>query len=162
MNKITQNSPTKFLVFLAILLSLAIITPSCGDTEEPVVTGEQDVDDVINGFATDKISHTHVIGTDPCPQDVFSKIKVYCYKTQTQTACDADSVVITNPSTGLTATIGGQSYATFSGPTDSKDIDVVFTCGIAKSFKHSYTLVFYLEGVKVDEENVVVDVTVVE
>jgi hypothetical protein len=93
---------------------------------------------------------------------IISKVKVYCYKTQTQTACDADSVVITNPSTGLTASFGGESSTTFSGPTESKDIDFTFTCGIAQSFKHTYVLVFYLKGEKVDEENVVVDVTVVE
>ncbi len=160
MKKSIQNSVLTFFVLFAALFSLIIAAPSCGDLEEPTITEEQDLDLVINGYATDKISHTHVKGSDPCPQNVKDKIKVFCYKTQEQTNCSADSVVITNPSPGLTATINGQSFTTFGAPSESRDIDVTFTCAIAESFKHTYTLVFYKDGVKVDEENVVVDVTV--
>lgn len=146
--------------FIIVLIGFSFGLPSCGDLEEPTVTEEQDLDDVINGYATDKISHVHVKGGDPCPQDVSSKILVYCYKATEQTVCDADSVVITNPSTGLTATINGKSYGNFGMPSENLEIDLTFTCAIAESFTHTYTLVFYKDGAKVDEEDAIVDVTV--
>jgi hypothetical protein len=41
-------------------------------------------------------------------------------------------------------------------------INFEFTCNIAMSFKHTYTLTFYKDGVEVATETFEVDVTVVE
>lgn len=146
----------KFFILCSLLVIAAFTLVNCGDIEE-----DPDPESGISGYATDVVSHTHTKGTDPCPQDISNKIEVFCYEADEYNGCDADSVAITIPSTGLTALFSnGQTSMTLPDEDGSTKISLKFTCVIAESFTHTYTLVFYKDGVEVATEDVDVVVTV--
>lgn len=118
------------------------------------------------GYALNKfVTHTHVKGTDPCPQD-FSEdqsVKIRCKYEYSDSTCGADSVVVTNPSIGLIAQFKSNKKGQIKLiPIVERELQFKFTCNIAESFKHTYTLVYYLKGVEVATEDIQVDVTVLE
>ena len=158
MNK-TIRTTFNFSLFLSILGYFVILAASCGDPYEPTPATNEPVD---FGYAEDYIYHSHIKFISPCPQPIEQTIKVNCFKGTDSTECTADSVVITKPSTGLIAKFNTGSSTTFPSGLMSRKIDFTFTCAIAESFTHKYTLVFYKDGIKVAEEDFTVTVTVSE
>ncbi|PCJ67469.1 MAG: hypothetical protein COA58_03895 [Bacteroidetes bacterium] len=158
-----KKSITFSILLFAFTLGGFIVTmPSCVPADETPIENSTDL--TITGFATDKITHRHVIGDDPCPQNVFDQVEVFCYQGTEFTQCDVDSVVISNEITGMTAVFAstGNASATFDGSKDDiKKVKLAFTCAVAEDFLYKYTLIFYKDGVKVGEEDFEVDVTVI-
>jgi hypothetical protein len=144
-----------FLGSIALLFAFGMNScadPSGGDDDMNLNEPSQ--------LVTDRIFHTHVKGTDPCPQAIVQVAKVYCGAGPGD--CEVDSAVITNVSSGLTALFSnGQTSAPLL-VTDglAETITFAFTCGIATSFVHTYAVKLYKDGVFVKEEDIVVDVIV--
>jgi hypothetical protein len=149
----------KYTLFSSILGYFIFLAASCGDHYEPTPTVNKPID---IGYAEDYVYHSHIKFVSPCPQPVTQTIKVNCFKGTDSAACTVDSVVITNTSAGLIAKFNTGSSTTFEGGLMSRKIDFTFTCAIAESFTHIYTLVFYKDGIKVTEEDFTVTVSVTE
>lgn len=163
--KNTFKTAVKGSLFLSILGYFVIFAASCGPAPDPTPAEEEPTPSE-TGYATDLAIHTHRIGVDPCPQPVSKSIEVFCFKGTEFKECNADSVVISNAIVGLTAVFSssGTNSATWdasSSTPELHEIDLTFTCARAESFVYKYTLVFYKDGVKVDEEDFEVDVTVI-
>jgi hypothetical protein len=160
------KSNFNLLTFSVILFSMAFALANCVDATDTDPTPDDEDNPTVTGFATDKIAHTHVKGTDPCPQDVFYRIEVFCFEAQEfNGTCDADSVAIIDKTpdnaAGLTAFFSNnQKSSLLNGDGTPIYVNLKFTCQIAVSFNHTYTLILYKDGVEVKREDVVVNVTV--
>jgi hypothetical protein len=110
-----------------------------------------------------RITHTHKKGVDPCPQEIAETAKIVC-KTESGDTCTVDSVVLENETPGLTALFAnGTNSIRFSGePDDFREIFFTFTCAIAESFKHDYTLNFFYRGVLETSEQMQLEIWVDE
>ena len=154
----TKRSYLISTLFLFSMLSFVVMS-SCGP--EPEDTPDPVEEETFDGFATDQITHTHVYGTDPCPQPVVQPLKVLCYKGAEFTGCDADSVSVEGHSDGLNIKfINGKKFVRLATSEASTDASLEFTCGIDKSFTKTYTLSFFKNGNLVGTETVDVVVTV--
>jgi hypothetical protein len=154
----TRRYLPSILLFLSVL-TFALVS-SCGPAEEdePEPT---DNTPVVTGFATDEIDHTHVKGTDPCPQPFTYPIQIKCFKDELFTTCDADSVVVTKTTLGIdVAFINGLRTVRLPNDGGIREADLEFTCAIEDSFVHTFTLVFFKAGVEVGREDVIINVTV--
>ncbi len=160
------KSNINLLTFSIVLFSIAFALANCVEVAEPDPKQDDTEDPSRVGFATDKIVHAHIKGSDPCPQEIVNNIEVYCYNTEEfGGTCDADSVAIIdktpNNASGLTAFFSNNLKSTLlNGDGTPVKVELKFTCQIAVSFDHTYTLVFYKDGAEVDREDVVVNVTV--
>ena len=149
----------KLSLFLSILGYFMFVAPSCTPAPEPE---PEKTDPVDFGYAEDYVYHSHIKFVSPCPQPVEQTIKVNCFKGADSSMCSVDSVVISDPSAGLTANFNTGSSTTFKDGLKSRKINFTFTCAIAESFTHIYKLSFYKDGVLVTEEDFTVTVTVTE
>lgn len=151
------------LLFAVSVLMLLPVLEACSPSEPDPDPEEE----VVRGYVTDVVKHTHKVGGDPCPQPGDSKAQVFCYKGEKfNGTCDADSAVISNPSTGFVATFeaNGKTNMSLAGLTQGESTNIVFsfTCAIAQSFEHTYTLLLYKDGVLVEREDFKAIVTVVQ
>lgn len=156
--QILNNSKIDFRLFgiliVVFLIGLSACSPAPSPTPNPPPTAEE------NSFLfTSLVTALHKIGESPCPQEI-AKIATFCGRKND--SCTADSVVITNPSTGLDAKFenGKQSTSLDDNPLSNKTLIIHFNCQIAMSFDHTYKLVFYKNRVKVDEQSLGVQMTV--
>lgn len=118
-------------------------------------------------YSTFKIEHTHVVGKDPCPQNVSTKINIYCLGLGNASAagCTVDSFEIIDAPGSESTSIGLSGAAGTNGNlTLNKDgaVSFDFTCSIAQSFVHKYEVILYYDGKEVTRETVEVVVTVVQ
>ena len=137
-----------------------ILVHSCGPApeEEPEPTDDTPA---VTGYATDKITHKHVMGTDPCPQDIKYPIQIFCYKDGDTGNCTADSASIDGHSDGLNVRfINGKKFVRLATSNSSTDASLEFTCGIAESFDKSYTVNLFKDGNLVTSEQVLISTTV--
>ena len=155
----TKRSYFISALFLSSIVSLVVVS-SCGpggdDTPEP-----QADPDLHSGYGTDAIKHTHVYGTDSCPQPITTKLKIYCFEGNAFTECSADSVSIEGHSDGINIKfINGKKFVRLTTSEAPTEATLEFTCGIAKSFTQTYTLHLFKNGNPVGTETVKVVVTV--
>lgn len=149
------SKKTSLYIFFSacIALSLVFILNSCTENDDnPPSTNNTPLPEVNSYLFTSSISATHKIGESPCPQKI-AEIKTFCGRSGD--SCTADSVVITNPNTGLDAKFDNdkQSTSLDSDPQKSRTLTILFNCQVAMSFNHTYKLVLYKKGVKVDEQD---------
>ncbi|MFT5513286.1 MAG: hypothetical protein ACI8SE_001692 [Bacteroidia bacterium] len=137
-----------------------MLATGCGPAPVETTDTTEQEDPTVTGYATDVITHVHKKGDDPCPQEVVQEIEVFCFKDNTFATCDANSVVITGSSPGLNIKFPNGMQSRTVDDVSVLTASLEFTCQIAESFTHTYTLVFYKDGVEVDREDVKVDVTV--
>ncbi len=157
---LSKNTTLRLGILLTTAITFAFIGSSCdgsdptGDPSPPIETPEAN-----SYLFKSTISAFHKIGESPCPQKV-AEIKTFCGRNGD--SCTADSVVITNPHIGLDASFGNgqQSTSLHSSPQGHRTLTVNFNCQVAMTFTHKYKIEFYKDGVKVDEQELTVNMTV--
>ncbi|MFY0643165.1 MAG: hypothetical protein JXR19_01720 [Bacteroidia bacterium] len=152
MKKKYLKSSGKILLFSVFCLSALFILPNCGDLEEDE---DPDPEEEFDGCVSDKIEVTHTIGGSPCPQ-VAGHINV-----DVNRGCEnADSVAIKNNHNGLTVFFDNNQTSMTLPEDGFAQAEVKFTCAVATSFTHTYTVCLFANGVEIKREDVVVTVTV--
>jgi hypothetical protein len=150
-----KNNLKAVLLLVSFALVFSVGNYSCG----PDASDDEILDEFI-GLVSDHVSHTHIKGTDPCPQDIAQKAEVVCSHNDSE--CEVDSAVITNISPGLTAQFeNGQMSSALTHPDFKQNlISFTFTCAMAESFTHKYTVKLYKSGVFVSQEDLEMVITV--
>ncbi len=159
--KYTRKATLNLSILSLIVLVFVFAVSSCKpETVDNIVPPFVPAPEPNSYLFTSDVSATHAIGISPCPQDI-ANITVFCGRTND--SCTADSVVITNPHMGLDAQfINGRQSTTLSADTQStsEELHIEFNCQVATTFTHKYKLIFYKDGIKVDEQDLKINMTV--
>lgn len=158
--QILKNQKINLFQFSILVLLFSIGISACSPAPSPSPTPDPSTIPEGNSYLfKSSVSATHKIGSSPCPQRI-ADIKTFCGKTGD--SCTADSAVIEKPHMGLDANFANGKKSTLldSNPQGSINLIVNFNCQVAMSFDHTYKLVFYKNGVKVDEQDLKINMTV--
>lgn len=156
----SKKTTLRLGILFVTAITFAFIGSSCDGTEDPRFNDNPAPTPEINSFLfTSTVNATHIIGTSSCPQKI-AEIKTFCGRSGD--SCTADSAVITNPHPGLDASFdnGQQSTSLDNNPQGHKTLKINFNCQVAMTFTNKYKIEFYKDGVKVDEQELTVNMTV--
>ena len=153
--KISTKTTSKLIVLLVIAVAFGFVASSCDGSDnsaDPEPTQEPAKREDNSHLEKSACEQEHIVGGSNCPQDVCS-VPVYCGRDEN--SCTADSAAFAGQQPGLECTFGnGQTWTALdSDPTKGTNLNVKFTCQVAQSFERTYTINFYNQGNKVDEQD---------
>ena len=153
----------KFSFLSAFLLLLTVLANTgCKEDDDPRFLDTPEI--LWENFVTEKATHTHKKGVDPCPQPFQAPAGVTCYRNgSVSDSCVADSAVIIQNNPGYTCTFEDGSVGLhLDNSVIGYPFKMEFTCAIAVSFVDTFQVKLYYQNQEVGTEPVVVEVTVVE